>query len=632
MPVVVDNPQWWVLELLDGFGAHTASHKASLIRYENKVLSLKEDADSSSINQAYDKEVAKSDKRIQRQSLAHLQNLKQFNANIVDQWSIMLTGLAAVRHCNKNPNIWINSFIATNTHPTKQIPFADWCKKIEWAIQSSDSYDLITQDSTDIDTYSLLPLFWQAMSPEHKALAVQIVQDADAPWSPECIQELSSKLSVKLSEMPALQPCIFLAIEHPSHIGRGLAEEEETDGGNSDGDGTSDGSDVVAEVEANRVKANSGLSMFQLKPDGLEGTELLDHMVAFRARAYATKQDEHKISGHLAVSPRTHHQKTLMKIDYPLLMQGSLMADVNEGTSLQKAAQLRLDNLGQVKAHSQFINDPERLDRLEQKYEMAKSIGMLEEEGKRAAAEKRDAELAKLIDLLPDALRMFAAGNIGRSFTKAHIRSILIFVFKSSPAKSAEGLLKEKLLVELNTEKVSKPQLLSDATSKYVSQEGASQMPSLPPVPAASIPEVETSPQLETASPSTSTPAVQAASPEESVASLSNPTATWLWRLCDDMRTEVRITNITTLDVANIVLKVVGTMKLKRDQEHAISHYTRMFQNAFRPRFVDNKDVPDSFISELVGKRMQMIDEDDLTESEMRKLACFHWGGNMEQV
>ena len=210
------------------------------------------------------------------------------------------------------------------------------------------------------------------------------------------------------------------------------------------------------------------------------------------------------------------------------------------------------------------------------------------------------------------------------------MRSILINVFKSSPAKSSDSLLREKLLEELNTEKVSKPQLLRDATSKYVSQEGASQMPSLPPVPAVSIPEVETSPQLETASPSTSTP-VQAASPEESVASLINPTATSLWHLCDDMRTEVHITNITTLDIANIVLKVVDTMKLTRDQEHATSHYTRMFKNAFRPRFVDNKDVPDSFINELVERRVQMIDEDDLTEKELRKLASFHWD-NMEQV
>ena len=57
-----ENPQWWVMEIFDGFGAHTLSPTAMQLRLDSKILSLKEEADSSHVNQGYDKFVAKSDK------------------------------------------------------------------------------------------------------------------------------------------------------------------------------------------------------------------------------------------------------------------------------------------------------------------------------------------------------------------------------------------------------------------------------------------------------------------------------------------------------------------------------------------------------------------------------------------
>ena len=44
------------------------------------------------------------------------------------------------------------------------------------------------------------------------------------------------------------------------------------------------------------------------------------------------------------------------------------MEDLNEGISLQRAAQARLDNLGQIRNRSQFINSPIRVDRMEQRF------------------------------------------------------------------------------------------------------------------------------------------------------------------------------------------------------------------------------------------------------------------------
>ncbi len=65
MPVVRDNPQWWVLEVFDGFGSHLTGLRAMKLRDENKILSLKEEGDSSHVNQAYDRFVARSHKAVE---------------------------------------------------------------------------------------------------------------------------------------------------------------------------------------------------------------------------------------------------------------------------------------------------------------------------------------------------------------------------------------------------------------------------------------------------------------------------------------------------------------------------------------------------------------------------------------
>jgi hypothetical protein len=59
MSHIRDNPQWWVIKAFNGFGPHTLSYYAMKHRYDNKILSLKEEGDSSHVNQAYGKFVAK---------------------------------------------------------------------------------------------------------------------------------------------------------------------------------------------------------------------------------------------------------------------------------------------------------------------------------------------------------------------------------------------------------------------------------------------------------------------------------------------------------------------------------------------------------------------------------------------
>jgi hypothetical protein len=105
--------------------------------------------------------------------------------------------------------------------------------------------------------------------------------------------------------------------------------------------------------------------------------------------------------------------------------------------SWQKAAQVKLNNLGLVKNHSCIINNPKCIKLLEQQLEPQHSIGRSEEIRKRSALKKELAEMDKLSPLLSEAIVMYKANETSRrGFTKDHIKSILLTVFGITPPNS----------------------------------------------------------------------------------------------------------------------------------------------------------------------------------------------------
>jgi hypothetical protein len=84
LPYLKDNPDWYALELLDGFGSHHNCIEANELRYKYIILSLKEEGDTSHVNQAYDRLTSKSDKAIAREGLQFLLKDCAFNRGIID--------------------------------------------------------------------------------------------------------------------------------------------------------------------------------------------------------------------------------------------------------------------------------------------------------------------------------------------------------------------------------------------------------------------------------------------------------------------------------------------------------------------------------------------------------------------
>ncbi len=153
-------------------------------------------------------------------------------------------------------------------------------------MQAADSFNLITQ-SKQIDEYVLLLSLWQAMPPVDKKTAVAIVvQFGKDAWSVECCGELIKSLKISLSNLTLLQPCIFIAIDNPLHLDRGLEEAIKKITVNAPNANES----VIAAIKSVCNEANTGLKMMQRSPDGLTGFELFEHQVRFCQRAIQRKK------------------------------------------------------------------------------------------------------------------------------------------------------------------------------------------------------------------------------------------------------------------------------------------------------------------------------------------------------
>ena len=154
-----------MIEIFDDFGAHLNNPPTLKKWLYNKILSLKEEGNSSSFNQAYDKEVAKSDKNIQLMNLSYLWQDFHYNRSIVNQWKPLCYRLAIVRRVQpptprfgKAPSglsIFIQNMITR---------FKAWCKKLAPFMKAVDSFNLVTQSDNNFNVYTLLPCLWQVIS------------------------------------------------------------------------------------------------------------------------------------------------------------------------------------------------------------------------------------------------------------------------------------------------------------------------------------------------------------------------------------------------------------------------------------------------------------------------------------
>ena len=95
MPVIKNYPDLWIAITLDGFGSHLEG-EALKVFADHKILIVKEEGDTSQVCQAYDNEVALSDKRHFRNLLNGIRLLLP----MVDQWALIIIANVVCALCD----------------------------------------------------------------------------------------------------------------------------------------------------------------------------------------------------------------------------------------------------------------------------------------------------------------------------------------------------------------------------------------------------------------------------------------------------------------------------------------------------------------------------------------------------
>ena len=372
------SPNWWILEIVDGFGAHLASDKALQTRQNGKIRCVKEEGDSSHINQAYDKFVAKSDKLHQLEAANALKNASFITKGVLDQWGLVHAALFAIRACKEETRI--KSFCKVNLQPSTRTDFETFIKLIRESLEGGANFDHKMEE----DKFDLLPDWWQAMDRMKKQAAMSIVS-THGGFTVDCLSELQVRCNIDFNMASDFCVCYECAIQDPSHLQRDLqtvvvqqGQEKNDDEDYFDVDG------FQGNVEQGAL---NGLTAFQLKPEGLKGIELFEHMVRYRELKCHPKENHMRhtteASGYLDAHVTYENKCILHMIGNKICgdqvdAKRTILADAFGTNAKVKLARRKLNALGDFKNRCLTLNSDESLKKQENMAMLAASLAQIE--------------------------------------------------------------------------------------------------------------------------------------------------------------------------------------------------------------------------------------------------------------
>jgi len=445
MPVIKDHPDWWALFILDGFICHFSSAKVMEIFLKYLILLVKEEGDSSHVCQLYDQDPAKKDKAELRFWLDKLRHIASVVHGHVDQWALLAIGLQAVR--SGDANMWIESAKKVNLHPDHRRSFPIWLKDIEHFLEGGQSFKM-ENHSTDI--YPLLPSLWHSMLPKDKRIVMDIMERHGGLFTPQCVNELFLIAHVMPKHMQKLRICIDAAKKNPLHLDMGMPN------GDSNGDVHAE----VALARANMVPVNNGLRTFQLIPPGLQGIDLLDHMVNFRKRF---GEDYEKPSFDVEMSA---DQERIIAPTMQDLNVRAILKDAGGAGATKKLAARKLNNTGAITNHCGLQNQPERIKLLKSALQLAKSMAEISAVASKSKLDAKKKAAVALLDVAYPALTKFHQKACDVNKLNKNEVCAIAFRFFGTALKEADK--KEILVAELQRLITARPTVIPDAIANPV--------------------------------------------------------------------------------------------------------------------------------------------------------------------
>ena len=224
LPVVRDHPTWWFILHLDGFKSHVMTYAAQQVFYDHRILVIKENAHSSQINQAFDRDPAKDSKRGLRRWLPVVRDCVNF-IKVIDQWTLLIVVMAS--QLGGRSKSWINGFTRVNLNPKCRRPLQVWLDEISEALVKGGRAESVDPYGPEFLYMIKVPDFYSALSVVDRELLALLKDPFD--WSFDSLQQLPVRFLASIRKGERTLSKMFKFVKSmQTAVERGVADESDT--------------------------------------------------------------------------------------------------------------------------------------------------------------------------------------------------------------------------------------------------------------------------------------------------------------------------------------------------------------------------------------------------------------------
>jgi hypothetical protein len=238
----------------------------------------------------------------------------------------------------------------------------------------------------------------------------------------ECVTEMHLAFSIPMKDMHNLRLCLEFSWENPTQLD--MEEPIALDNQSA----------IAAEVtEAQGLvkDASSGLEWFQLKPPGMKGHKLLDHMFSQQQLRLKTKENHLYIpNSYLDIAIKPSNIEVLKYMTDPDLSTRAIMKECAGNGATLKFAVRKLNQIGYVQRHCRLVNIGVKVRKLKSALQLSQSMATITNGQSSERAQHIVEKQLEYRTLAPVALEKLKGQNWElNKITKNEILSVMYFYF-----------------------------------------------------------------------------------------------------------------------------------------------------------------------------------------------------------
>jgi hypothetical protein len=365
------------------------------------IEGVKEEANTSALNQAYDQLIAKTDKVNIRYLLDIIRSALHNPINQAQLVVICIKALVGKNDANTNKDAWVASFRKVNCHPDYREPFRDWCIKIEGDLNTGDTF---FKDRPSL--FDAMPAVWKNMKTEDRRVICDIIDSfynstavvgpTIRPWCVDNVKKLVPY--VKLDDVVAVRASYFAWKEDPNVLHDPIVVNAEAASLPLLGDDSIFSWHPKKLVNRFKEFSNKESENYDKEETHKRGLEWFSHVCNTVSRQHSsTSSLEYTLSSSIlphasyAIDISTEQRHLLNPTQRDLFL-GLVLEKAVGDKATRKIAKRSLDFLnGNVASYAQHVTSDENMKQVAARMDVAEALSILraEEEKKKQEHRKR---------------------------------------------------------------------------------------------------------------------------------------------------------------------------------------------------------------------------------------------------